>query len=247
MHGPDVASAARTVGKLAVFVIASLVTGVLIGWGATLIAGSDMPKWVLARSTGVAAFLMLTGVTVLGLLLSHPHRARWRWPALVTRLRLHVALAIAAIVTTAAHLAVLALDDYAEVGWIGALVPFAAEYRPLATGLGVLGFWSMALSSVTAGLAGRPVASRLWWPLHKVAALAYLLAWGHAVMGGTDVRALLGMYVGAGLLVVAVAIWRYGSVAPGDARRAFARTARLRLDDDARTRFPPAEREDARR
>ncbi|MBN9605728.1 MAG: ferric reductase-like transmembrane domain-containing protein [Actinomycetales bacterium] len=224
--GGEYRGAVGMLARAVVFVLASVVTGALVGWGATLIGGTDMPKWVLARASGVASFVLLTAVTVLGLLLSHPHRARWRWPALVTRLRLHVALAVAALVLTVGHLVVLALDDYADVGWPGALLPFVADYRPVATGIGVLAFWAMLLASSTAGLAGRALGRRLWWPIHKAAIVAYLLAWGHAVLGGTDVRALLGLYLVAGGLVVGVAIWRYASIAPGDARRAFARTAR---------------------
>ncbi|CAN5403605.1 hypothetical protein BH09ACT4_BH09ACT4_12990 [soil metagenome] len=233
---------ARPFRRVLLGVSVTLALGVgawVIGWGASVAFADDMPKWAFARATGVTSYLMLTAVTVLGLLLSHPRRAQWRWPDLVVRLRLHIAAAALAILFTVGHVVILATDDFADVGWLGAIVPFAAQYRPVATGLGVLAFWSVLLSTVTASLAGRRGVRRVWWPLHKIAAVAFCLSWVHAVVGGTDVIVLLGVYVSTGLLIVWLAIWRYASRNPTDERRAFARTARVRNSD--RNRIVSAE------
>ena len=65
-----------------------------------------------------------------------------------------------------------------------------AAYRPVATTLGVVALWAGLAAGVTAVFAG-PAATRLWWPIHKVAAVALVLVWLHGVLGGGDTAALL--------------------------------------------------------
>ena len=148
-------------------------------------------------------------------MLSHPQRARIPYVNAVARIRLHVALAAFTLVFTALHIAVLATDRYAGVGWWGAVVPMGAAYRPVATTLGVVAFWSGAVAGVTALLAGR-VASRVWWPIHKVAVAALVLALLHGILGGGDTAALTVMYAVTALLVVGVGAHRYLARTPAE-------------------------------
>jgi predicted ferric reductase len=173
-----------------------------------------MPKWVLARSAGVTSFVLLTFVVAMGLLLSHPHKAQWKWPALITRLRIHVGLAVFTLVFTALHIIVLVFDDYAKVGVLGALLPFGSEYRPVPVTLGLLGLWAGAAAGITAARAGHRFASKIWWVLHKVAISSYVLIWFHSVFSGSDPAALMPLYVGSAALLFGLALWRYTSRLP---------------------------------
>ena len=101
---------------------------------------------------------------------------------------MHVSLAVFTLAFTALHVVVLATDSYAGVGWRGALVPMAATYRPVPVTLGVIGVYAGLLAGLTAALAGR-VTARIWWPIHKVAALSLVLVWVHGVLAGSDTRA----------------------------------------------------------
>ncbi|MBU4336855.1 MAG: hypothetical protein KJ548_09795, partial [Actinobacteria bacterium] len=119
------------------------------------------------------------------------------------------------LVFTVLHVVVLATDPWAKVGWAGALLPMASEYRPVAVTLGVLALWAGLVTGFTARFAGR-FAGRLWWPIHKVAAGVLALVWAHSVLAGSDVVALRGFYLATGCAVIALAITRYAARTPGD-------------------------------
>lgn len=182
-------------------------TGVILGAVYQKVAGNRMAPWIIGRAAGVASYLLLVALVVLGLVLSHPARAR-RGGSTPARIRAHIALALFTLGLTALHVVVLATDTYAGVGWTGAFVPMGASYRPAAVTLGLVGVWLGVLAGVTAAAAGR-LPRRLWWPLHKIAALSLVLIWLHGVLAGGDTPALLAMYVGTGLVTLGVAASRY--------------------------------------
>ena len=120
---------------------------------------------------------------------------------------LQVCLATFTLVFITLHVVVLALDDYAGVGWSGVVLPLGAEYRPLPVTLGWLGLYAGLLAGLTARFAGR--LGRLWWPIHHTTLVIYAAVWAHGVLAGTDSAALWFWYAGSALLVVATAISRY--------------------------------------
>jgi hypothetical protein len=84
----------------------------------------------------------------------------------------------------------------------------AAQYRPAAVTLGVVGAWIGLLAGLSAAAAGR-LPRRLWWPLHKVAAISLVLIWLHGVFAGSDTPALLALYLASGAIVLVAAAHRY--------------------------------------
>ena len=78
---------------------------------------------------------------------------RW-WPRFATA-ALHVDLAVLSLALLVAHVTVTVMDDWVEIGWADAVLPFRAGYRPLWTGLGTVA----ALLVVTAALTAGPGAS----------------------------------------------------------------------------------------
>jgi hypothetical protein len=206
----------RLVAVLAACGVSAAVTGWLVGTMAVAVSGNRNAPWIIGRAAGLSAYLLMVLLVATGLVLSHPGRARLRRPRPATRIRLHVSLAVFTLALTVLHVVVLATDSYAGVGWRGTLVPMGSTYRPVPVTLGVIALYAGLLAGLTAELSGRRIAARVWWPVHKVAAIALLLAWGHGVLAGIDSPLLLWLYLSTGSAVLVLAGWRYTARTPGD-------------------------------
>lgn len=205
---------ARTATVL--MVLAGAVSGGLAGWLVLdALRGRSGVSWVLGRASGLSSYVLLLALVTTGLLLSHPWSRHLRRPTAATRLGLHVTLATFTLVFTVLHVVVLATDPWAQVGWRGAVLPMASTYRPVPVTLGVVALWAGLVTGITARLAGS-IAARVWWPVHKVAALVLVLVWAHSVLAGTDTPLLRGFYVATGVAVVSLAVTRYGARTPSD-------------------------------
>jgi predicted ferric reductase len=162
---------------------------------------ADLRPWIAARALGVTAYLLLTLEVALGLLLSHPRNtAAWRTTKQTFPWHEMVSVFTFAFVTL--HVVLLAIDPYAKVGIIGALVPGFSEFRPVAVGLGSIALYALLFTAVTAKWT-RLLPSGWWLRIHRVAAVAFLLTWVHAVLAGTDGGALLPLYLATGLVILA--------------------------------------------
>jgi predicted ferric reductase len=200
-------------------VVAVIAGGAAVGFALWTVVGAvngtSPVAWVFARASGVTSYLLLVTLVTTGLVLSHPWSRGIRRPSARTRLGLHVSLATFTLVFTVLHVAVLATDPWAQVGWRGAVLPMASTYRPVPVTLGVLALWAGLVTGVTARLAGS-VAARVWWPVHKIAGAALVLVWAHSVLAGTDVVGLRGFYLATGFAVLGLAVTRYAARTPTD-------------------------------
>ena len=88
---------------------------------------------VLARSSGVLAYVMLTATVLAGLAATTRLLRRVRPAAGVD---VHRFLSLLALGAVALHGAALALDQAVPVSLAGLVLPGAAAYRPLWTGIG---------------------------------------------------------------------------------------------------------------
>ncbi len=208
VESTPIASAFRDVLQVGLVLAASLLVGLAIASRGGSLVHNRMLPWILGRTLGVACYVALCGMVTLGIWLRHPWRSRVRIPGPEALLRAHVALAAATVSLLAGHVTSLALDSYAGVGWVGAFVPWHAQYRPSATALGTLALYAVVLVAATAALAGT-LARRIWFPIHSVSAAIFCLCVAHGVLAGSDSRALRWMYVVTGALVVVVQITRW--------------------------------------
>ena len=186
----------------------SAATAALVGAAISSVAGDSKAHWLLGRAAGISSYLLMVALVSFGLLLSHPVAGRLQRPSRAVRLRIHVSLAAFTLAFTALHIVVLATDPWAGVGWLGAVAPGSATYRPLPVALGVIALYAGLLAGITAAAAGR-IPGRVWWPIHKVAIVTLALVWGHAVLAGTDSPALFVMYLSTGAFVLVLAASRY--------------------------------------
>ena len=183
-----VATVLTSLGLLAGFATASWVSAA---------PARRMWPWIFGRGLGIAAYLALTALTAVGLWLRHPAAQRWSWPAPGTRIRAHAVLAALTITLILGHVVALVLDSFAHVGWLGAIVPGASGYRPMAVGLGTVSVYLALVVAATAALAGR-LTGRLWRPIHRTAVVVFGLAWTHGLLAGSDGPRLRAMYAVTG-------------------------------------------------
>jgi len=144
---------------------------------------ADLLFWLLARATGVAAFVALlvavtSGITLRTSVLDRigPIRA-WR--------ELHSFATILWLPLGALHVLALVLDQTARVDPIDLVVPFRMEYGTLAIGLGTIALDLVLAVAITAPLRRR-VPMGLWTAVHRLAYPAMALSFLHALLAGSD-------------------------------------------------------------
>jgi sulfoxide reductase heme-binding subunit YedZ len=170
-----------------------------------MISATDHAWWLLSRSAGVVALVLvavsvLIGLTLAAGLAGPPARRR----ALVA---IHEHSALAALVAIALHGVTLLGDLWLKPGVTGIFVPFAISYRPVYIGLGIIGGYVAALLGLSF-YARRRIGGKRWRKLHRATPVVYVLGLIHTLGAGTDagsswLRAfmLATAFAAAGLLV----------------------------------------------
>ena len=168
---------------------------------------AQMRLWLAARATGLTAYVLLTILVVLGLVLSHPvNQSTWK---LSKRLfPWHENLFVFVVAFLAAHIVSLVLDPYAGVGIAGTFVPGLSSYRSVPVALGSLGMYALLLTGLTARYT-RALPSGWWLKLHRLSFGVFALAWTHGILAGTDSDAFRPLYVVTGMAVLGAAAYRY--------------------------------------
>ena len=168
---------------------------------------AQMRVWLAGRATGITAYVLLTALVCFGLVLSHPtNQSTWR---LSRRLfPWHENLFVFVVAFLVAHVASIVLDPWAGVGIAGSFVPGLSAYRSAPVALGTLGLYAALISGVT-GRWTRLLPPGLWLRIHRFALVAWVLAWMHGLLAGTDSAALLPVYLVTGIGVLGAGTYRY--------------------------------------
>ena len=146
----------------------------------------DYAWWLASRSAGLVAYALLSAAVLLGLAMA----LRLGPPKLRRGARaVHERLAFFALGAVAAHGLFLLGDPWLQPGLTGLLVPFATDYRPVWTGLGVLAAYLAAGLSLTYYARGR-IGARRWRLAHRFIPIAWALAAVHVAGAGTDAVSL---------------------------------------------------------
>ena len=197
--------------------LSAATTGWLVGRVTEAVAGNRNAPWIIGRAAGISAYLLMV------LLVAHRARAGAPRPVPAAAAEPgdpHPAARQPGDLHPCADRAARrrARDRRATPASAGAARSsrWASSYRPAPVTLGVIGLYAGLLAGLTAGLAGHRVVSRVWWPVHKVAAGALVLVWAHGVLAGVDTPLLLWLYLLTGAAVLALACWRYVARTPRD-------------------------------
>jgi methionine sulfoxide reductase heme-binding subunit len=160
----------------------------------------DSFTWYLSRGTGMAAVVLLTLTVALGLALSLKLSSP-RWPRLVTN-EVHRSLTSLALWMIGLHVVTLLADSVSGFTLTSALVPFAGDFRPVATALGILALYLVVAVWATTKVRDRIGYAR-WRKLHMLAFVAYGTTILHGILSGTDTGDLwtTGIYLASVVLV----------------------------------------------
>lgn len=139
--------------------------------------------WLVGRASGIVALGLITLTVLLGLTMS---TRLLRRPGIGRKLvGLHEHLALVGLGAISLHgLAILA-DPWLRPGLSGVMVPFTIVYRPLFTGLGIIGGYLAALLGLSFYVRRR-IGVKLWRRLHRVTLLVWVLGVAHTLGAGSD-------------------------------------------------------------
>jgi sulfoxide reductase heme-binding subunit YedZ len=165
---------------------------------------TDPTFWLLARATGLTAYVLLTGSVLAGLTVKARPLGRRVKAAVATDA--HRFLALLALGAVAVHGLVLTLDQTVKMPLAGLLVPGLSPYRPLATGIGVIAAELMVLIYASFSLRRR-IGARNWRRLHYLTFGVFAAATVHGLAAGTD-RWAYGLYAGSIAAVAGLTAWR---------------------------------------
>ncbi len=139
--------------------------------------------WYANRGTGVVLLVLLTLTTVLGVLATHGD-AGTRVPRFLTQ-SLHRNLSLIASALLVAHVTTAVVDEYVDIRWWQAFLPYGATYRPVWLGLGTVAF-DLVLVVVATSLLRSRLSHRTWRIVHVSAYACWVLSVVHGLGIGTD-------------------------------------------------------------
>ena len=167
----------------------------------------DPTFWILARASGMTAYLLITASMIAGLVVkSRPFGAAVKAASAVDVHRFLTSLALGAV---AIHALTLVLDSTIHIGLGALLVPLTAPYRPVWTGLGVLAAELAVVVAISFPLRKR-IGARVWRRLHWATYAIFVLATAHGLGAGTDSNQpwAFDIYLGSVGAVVFATSWR---------------------------------------
>jgi methionine sulfoxide reductase heme-binding subunit len=173
--------------------------------------------WLLARASGLTAYVLLTLSVLAGLVVKSRPFGRALKTASVTDV--HRYLALLGLGMLGLHGAALVLDSTVHISPAALLVPFASGYRPAAVAAGVVAAELAALVTASFSLR-RFIGARNWRRLHWATYLVFILGTVHGLAAGTDSSRpwAFVLYLGAVGTVVFATAWRALSLTARPAR-----------------------------
>jgi methionine sulfoxide reductase heme-binding subunit len=139
--------------------------------------------WLISRSAGVVALVLVAVSVLIGLTLAAglggpPQRRR----ALVA---FHEQTALAGLVAIALHGIALLGDQWLKPGIAGIAVPFVVDYRPVSVAAGIAGGYLAAILGLSF-YARKRIGGKRWRNLHRATPVVYALGLIHTLGAGTD-------------------------------------------------------------
>lgn len=168
---------------------------------------SDPTFWLLARASGLTAYILLTLSVLAGLILkSRPFGRAVKASGVMD---LHRLLALLGLASLGLHGTALLLDRTVRMPVAGLFLPGASPYRPVAVALGVVAAELMALVVVSFSVR-KLIGQKRWRLVHWSTYAIFGLATTHGLLAGSDSAQpwARDLYLGAVAAVVFATAWR---------------------------------------
>jgi len=157
--------------------------------------------WYLTRSTGTMALILLTLSVVLGVIDVERYTSP-RLPRFVVD-GMHRTVSLLAVAFLVVHIVTAALDSFASIPLIDAVVPFVGTYRPIWLGLGAASF-DLVIAVVVTSLARRRLGYRAWRFTHWLSYASWPIALVHGLGTGSDVKTTWMIAISLGCLAAVI-------------------------------------------
>jgi sulfoxide reductase heme-binding subunit YedZ len=170
---------------------------------------SNPTVWYAARGAGVAAYVLLSIVIVVGLLLAGRSPVPAQPRAAIVYVHRFGGLAIAAFLVL--HVVTLGIDAWLPFSLTALVVPFVSSVRSPWMGLGIIAAELLAALGIANALVRRRrIPYRVWRTLHYANWAVWLSATAHVVGTGTDRSTpwLAGTVAVCAAAVAGAAAWR---------------------------------------
>ena len=174
--------------------------------------------WIVSRSSGIVAFVLITISVLLGLTMAgKPVRD----PQFTKNLRaVHEQTALAGLVAIAVHGFAILADPWLKPGITGVAIPFTLGVHTFWTGLGVIAGYLAMLLGLSFYLR-RQIGARLWRQAHRATIAVYVLGLFHALGAGSDTGSPLFLLwtVGTAVPIAVLFVYRLGAARRAERRR----------------------------
>jgi methionine sulfoxide reductase heme-binding subunit len=163
--------------------------------------------WYVNRSTGIVLLLLLTATVLLGVW-STRGEAGSRVPRFAVQ-ALHRNIGLLSVVMLALHVVTAVLDEYVDIRWWQAFIPWALHYEPMWLALGIVAF-DLLLAVILTSLARDRVGRRAWRAVHLTGYALWAVSLAHGLGIGTDSGEPWAQwtYAGSALVVAASVVLR---------------------------------------
>jgi sulfoxide reductase heme-binding subunit YedZ len=163
--------------------------------------------WYAARAAGITAYLLLSGVVLLGLTMA-AKKPLARWPRFTLEdVHRFGGLLVGSFVTI--HVLTIAVDSWLPFTLQSLVIPFISRYRPLWVGLGIAATELLIALAVTNHYRRR-LPYTFWRRAHYLNFAIWTAATIHGLGSGTDRSSpwALAIYAAAVAAVSAAIVWR---------------------------------------
>lgn len=184
----------------------------------------DFRIWEMIRASGLIAYVLLSVSMIVGIAV-RIRALDW----LMKRawvLEGHQTLSVLALVFTGGHMVFTLMNHYLPFTVLQILIPFASGWRPVAMALGIVGFYLLAVLTLSSWL--RPViGQKTWRTIHYSGFACWVAALAHGVFSGSDtsVAWVQWMYLVSAAAVGLLIIFRVLTVGGSRAQVSQARVA----------------------
>lgn len=174
--------------------------------------------WLTSRASGIVALGLITLSVGVGLAMAGKTMRR---PGLgKVLMALHEHASLAALISIAVHGITLMGDQFLRPSPLDIAIPFAGDYRPVYTSLGIIGGYLAALLGLSFYFRKR-IGPKLWRKAHRATILVYAMSVVHTLGVGTDVAWLRWFVLVTAVPIVCLLVIRMlPREAPGKAKPA---------------------------